>query len=269
VLDLDEAARRATVSVVLVPDEAQPAVYREAIGPGLAAGDALVFAHGFAVAYGLIEPPAGVDLLLLAPRMPGRYVRERFLAGWGVPAFAGVERDATGRARDRLLGLASALGITRCGAIETTFAEETHLDHFSEHFTYPLLFRALELAFETLVDEGFTPEVALMELHGSGEMGEVLSAAAREGLFGMLDSHASPACQAGIAHHYNGGEAELRARMASVLAAIRSGEFARHLVAEQGRGHPELRGWRAARSARLEEAEARLRALLRPPPGVW
>ncbi|MEE8139111.1 MAG: ketol-acid reductoisomerase, partial [Thermoanaerobaculia bacterium] len=189
VLELAEAVRLGTILLMLVPDEVQPAVYRESVEPQLDAGDALVFAHGFAVRYRLIEPPPKVDLLLLAPRMPGRYLRSRYLEGWGVPAFVSVEHDATARAFERLLGLAGALGITRCAAIEASFSQETELDHFSEHVTYPLIFRALELAFEELVAAGYPPELALMELHGSGELGQVLQAAAEEGLYEMISSH--------------------------------------------------------------------------------
>lgn len=219
--------------------------------------------------YGLIAPPPDVDVMLLAPRMPGQYVRQRFVAGWGVPAFVGVERDASGRAWPRLLGLAGAIGATRCAAIEVTVAQETELDHFSEHFTYPVIFRTLEVAFEALVDAGYPPEAALMELHGSGELGQVLEAAAREGLYGMLRSHASPACQVGIAHHWERAlepDAQLEKRMAAILRAIRDGRFARHLVKEQEAGYTELQQWRAARSQRLLDAERRLRAILRGPP---
>jgi ketol-acid reductoisomerase len=265
-VDIAEAAARATLVLVLLPDEAQPAIYRDSIRPRLNAGDGLVFAHGFAIRYALIEPPEGVDVMLLAPRMPGRYVRDRYVEGWGVPAFVGVERDATGRAWPRLLGLARAIGATRAGAIRVSFAEETELDHFSEHFVYPLVFRALELAFEALVDAGYPPEAALMELHGSGELGEVLGAAGRDGLYEMIQTHASPACQVGMARHWDtaiGAEADVRARIADVLAAIRSGAFARALVEEQAAGYPELRRWRRDRPARLEAAERSLQRMLR------
>ncbi len=270
VTDLDEAVRRGTVVVILLPDEVQPAVFPEAVAPHLTAGDALVFAHGFVMRYGLVEPPPEVDVLMLAPRMPGQYLRQRYLDGWGVPAFVGIETDATGRAWTRLLGLAHALGITRCAAIETTFAEETELDHFSEHFTYPLIFRTLELAFLALVDAGYPPEMALMELHGSGELGEVLCAAAREGLYGMISNHASPACQVGIAYHWDeaiGPESEAKDRIQRVLDRIRNGSFARYLLEQENRGHPELRNWRTDRPELLREAESRLQSWLRGPPG--
>ncbi|MCG8421824.1 MAG: ketol-acid reductoisomerase [Proteobacteria bacterium] len=268
VTDLAGAARQGSVVVVLLPDEAQPGIYAESIAPNLAPGNALVFAHGFTVHHGLIEPPDSVDLLLVAPRMPGKYLRQRFVDQWGVPAFVGVHNDATGRAWSRLLGLAGALGITRCAAIEASFAEETELDHFSEHFTYPLIFRALEDAFDLLVAAGYPPEVALMELHGSGELGEVLSAAAREGLTGMISSHASPACQVGIAHHWNsalGPAADVEDRIKQVLDNIRSGHFARHLVAQEANGYPELKTWQSNRSSALERAESSLRTWLRGP----
>jgi len=266
-LDLAEAAAEGTLILVLLPDEAQPDLFNAAIRPVLASGNGVVFAHGFTVHYGLIDLPSAVDVMLLAPRMPGQYVRQRFVDGWGVPAFVVVERDATGRAWERLLGLARALGVTRCGAIESSFAQETELDHFSEHFLYPLVFRALEIAFEALVAAGYPPEAALMELHGSGELGQVLQAAAREGLYGMIQSHASPACQVGIAHHWSraiGDESDVRARIERVLDAIRSGQFARHLLSQQRDGYPELAQWTQTRSAALVEAERRVREILRP-----
>jgi ketol-acid reductoisomerase len=268
VLPPDEAVRRGTVILLLLPDEVQGEVFERDVKAGLTAGKALVFAHGFAIRYRLIVPPSDVDCLLLAPRLPGHYLRERYLAGWGIPAFVSVEHDATGRAWSRLLALAHALGVTRCGAIEVSFADETELDHFSEHFTYPLIFHALEIAFDVLVDAGYPPEAALMELHGSGELGQVLQAASREGLYAMIASHASPACQVGIAHHWEsavGSSAAMRQQAEAVLESIRSGRFARHLIGEHARDYPELRRWRAERSSRLEDAEARLRAGLRDP----
>lgn len=268
VLDLAEATAEGTLIVVLIPDEAQADVFNAAIRPTLAPGKGIVFAHGFSVRYGLIDLPLDIDVMLLAPRMPGQYVRQRYLQGWGVPAFVAVEHDATGRAWSRLLGLAHGLGVTRCGGIELSFAQETDLDHFSEHFLYPLVFRALEIAFHALVDAGYPPEAALMELHGSGELGQVLEAAAREGLYAMIHSHASPACQVGIAHHWGqaiGDESDVRARMSQVLDGIRDGRFARFLLAQQHGGYPELEQWRQTRSAALVEAERRLTEMLRAP----
>ncbi len=266
--DLAGAAGRGSLVLMLLPDELHHAVYRDAVGPALAPGSGFVLAHGFSIRYGGVPLPAGVDVLLLAPRLPGPYLRQRYLDGWGIPAFVNVERDATGRGWPRVLGLARALGITRCGALEVTAAQETELDHFSEHFLYPLVFHTLELAFEALVDAGYPPEAALMELHGSGELGEVLLAASREGLADMIRSHASPACQVGIARHWThatGPAEDVRARMAQVLNRIRDGTFAKHLGREAASGFPELQAWREARPAILAATERRLRAVLRRP----
>lgn len=268
-VDLGQAAESATISILLLPDEIQPQVFEDSIAPGLNSGDGIVFAHGFALRYGLIEVPDGIDSLLLAPRMPGQYLRGRYLDGWGVPAFVSVERDSSGRAMDRLLALAQALGITRCGALEVSAAIETELDHFSEHFTYPAIFRILESAFEELVAAGYPPEAALMELHGSGEIGLVLSAASQEGLFPMLDSHASPACQVGVALNWErslGADIEVRERIHGVIDGIRKGGFAQSLLNEQKAGYPRLRNWRTRRSSKLARTEADLKELLKKPP---
>ena len=264
---IPEAVERGTIVLLLLPDEVQPQVFTADIRSRLVAGHALILAHGFSVRYGLVSPPDDVDLMMLAPRLPGQYVRGRFVDGWGVPAFVAVERDASGRAWARLLGVARGIGATRAAAIESSFAEETELDHFSEHFLYPLVFAALETAFESLVDAGYAPEVALMELHGSGELGQVLLAAAEEGLYDMIRSHASPACQVGIAHHWDialGERNAVRRRIRDVIDAIRNGTFAQHLLAEQRHQYPELTSWQRKRPASLVAAERSLRRVLRP-----
>lgn len=266
VLTIPEAVERGSVILFLLPDEVQPQVFRDEMRDRLVPHQALILAHGFSVRYRLVEPPDTIDLMLLAPRLPGQYVRSRFVEGWGVPAFVAVERDASGRAWSRLLGVAGGIGATRAAAIESSFAEETELDHFSEHFLYPLVFAALETAFESLVDAGYAPEVALMELHGSGELGQVLTAAAEEGLYAMIRSHASPACQVGIAHHWGsalGDRSAVRGRIRQVIDAIRDGSFARHLIEEQRREYPELESWQRHRSASLVAAERSLRRVIR------
>lgn len=265
VYDIREAAERGDIIMLLIPDEAQQAVYEEQIKPALRRGNALVFAHGFAVRYGLIKPPDFVDLLMLAPRMPGRYVRDLFLKGGGVPAFVYVGQDHSGRARRRVLALAQGIGATRAAAMEVSFADETELDHFSEHFTYPLVVRALHIAFEVLVEAGYSPEVALMELYGSGELGEVLVEAARIGLYDMIERHASPACQFGI-HHYARqvvpeGTKDLIRR---ILREVKDGTFARELLADQQAGHARLKQMTAeAKASTLTAAEAALRAIIK------
>jgi ketol-acid reductoisomerase len=261
--DIAEAARRGDLVLLLIPDEVQPDVYRRDILPGLAPGKALVFAHGFAIRYGLIVPPIGVDVLLVSPRMPGGYMRDRYLAGGGVPAFVDVRTDATGTAWSRTLGLAKALGLTRPGVLKVSFDEETELDHFTEHYLYPLVIGAIENAYRMLVENGYTPEAALLELYASGELGEVLMTAARVGLYTMLDRNASPACQYGIyAHKDELVTDENRRQVQDIIDAIRSGRFARALVADGQNGHRHLRQLRdAAREGPLVQAEDAVRRL--------
>jgi ketol-acid reductoisomerase len=239
--EIADAAEHGDILLLLIPDEVQADVYRRDLLPHLREGKALVFAHGFAIRYGLIDPPAGIDVLLVSPRMPGRYVRERFVAGGGVPAFVDVHVDATGWAWRRVLALARAGGFTRPGVLHISFAEETELDHFAEHYLYPLIIGAIEAAYRTLVGNGYTPEAALMELYGSGEVGEVLRTAAEIGLYNMLDRNASPACQYGIYTHKDRLITESgRNQMQAIIDRIKSGEFARELIADQHEGHRRL-----------------------------
>ena len=265
VQEIPDAALRGDIILLLIPDEVQPTVYSQYIRQALTPGKALVFAHGFAIRYGVIQPPNFVDLLLLAPRMPGKYVRDLFLKGRGVLAYVYVGQDYTGRALQRVLALAKGIGATRAGALEVSFAEELELDHFSQHFTYPLIVRALQLAYEVLTEEGYPPEAVLMELHGSGELGEVLLEAARIGLYNMIETHASPACQFGI-HAYvrrvlpDGTKDLIR----QIIQEIRDGSFARELLEEQRNNYPTLRAMtEAARAHGLTKTEKRLRQLIK------
>ncbi len=265
VVPIAEAAARGRVVQLLVPDEIQASLFEAAIRPGLEPGDMIVFAHGFALRYELIDLPGGIDVGLLAPRMPGAYLRQRFVAGQGVPAYIDVAADATGRAWRRLLALARGIGATRAGALAVSFRDETELDLFSEHFTFPLIFRALEIAFEELVAAGYPPEVAIMELHGSGELGEVLGEAARVGLYAMLERRASPAGRYGVLRHRETAldEEASRSRARQALERIRDGSFARELIDDGAAGHPELgRLTECARQLPLSRAEVALRTVL-------
>ncbi|MFQ5990693.1 MAG: ketol-acid reductoisomerase [Candidatus Methylomirabilales bacterium] len=267
VLEIPEAAATGDIINLLIPDEAQAEVYTESIQQALAPGKALVFAHGFAIRYGVLQPPEFADLLLLAPRMPGKYVRELFIQGRGVPTYVYVGQDHTGRGLQRVLALAKGIGATRAGAFEISFAQELELDHFSEHFTYPLIVRALQLSYEVLIEEGYPAEAVLMELHGSGELGEVLREAARIGLYPMIETHASPACQYGI-HAYARRVLpdETKNLLRQIVHEIRDGSFARDLLAEQRNDYPRLRAMtKAARAHELTATESRLRQLIRLP----
>ncbi|HXG54483.1 MAG TPA: ketol-acid reductoisomerase, partial [Vicinamibacterales bacterium] len=159
-----DACAWADVIMVLVPDTAQAALYRDAIHPHLSAGKTLMFAHGFNVRFGTLDLPSDIDVSMIAPKSPGHRVRELYQEGAGTPALLAVHQDASGSARAVALSYASALGVTRAGVIETTFAEETETDLFGEQAVLCGGVSALVKAgFETLVEAGYQPEVAYFE----------------------------------------------------------------------------------------------------------
>jgi ketol-acid reductoisomerase len=250
------------VVMVLVPDTAQAALYAEEIAPGLAAGDTLMFAHGFNIRYETIRPRPDVDVSLIAPKGPGHRVRETFEAGQGVPALLAVHQDASGQARQLALSYVRALGATRAGVIETTFAEETETDLFGEQAVLCGGVSALVTAgFETLVEAGYQPEVAYFEcLH---ELKLIVDLMYRGGLNYMRYSISDTA-------EYGDYEAgtrvigqEARRTMAALLEEIRSGAFARRWIEENAAGRPRFEARRRAeREHKLERVGAQLRQMM-------
>ena len=164
VRDVADAVRSAQVVAMLLPDGPQAELYRDEVAPNLAPGAALLFAHGFSVHYGRIEPPEGVDVIMVAPKGPGHIVRRLYEEGYGTPALIAVAQDATGRARDVALAYAAGIGAGRAGIIETTFAEETETDLFGEQSVLcGGLTQLIQAGFETLVAAGYQPEIAYYE----------------------------------------------------------------------------------------------------------
>ena len=262
VLDPAAAARWADVVMVLVPDTVQPTLYAQAIRSNLTAGNTLMFAHGFNVRFGTLEIPDGVDVSMIAPKAPGHRVRELFEEGAGTPALLAVHRDASGQARPRALSYAKALGVTRAGVIETTFAEETETDLFGEQAVLCGGVSALVKAgFDTLVEAGYQPEVAYFEcLH---ELKLIVDLMYQGGLSYMRHSVSD------TAEHgdYTGGPRivteETRREMRRMLAEIQDGTYARQWLAEDAAGRPwfdETR--RRERHHRLETVGEQLRAMM-------
>jgi len=257
-----DAAAWADVIMVLAPDTAQPALYREAIAPHLAAGKMLMFAHGFNIRFGTIQPPADVDVAMVAPKSPGHRVREVFVEGGGTPALLAVHQDATGQARDLALSYAWGIGVTRAGVIETTFGEETETDLFGEQAVLCGGVSALVKAgFDTLVEAGYQPEIAYFEcLH---ELKLIVDLMYRGGLSYMRYSISD------TAEHgdYTGGPrivtAETRAEMRRMLREIQDGTYARAWLAEHEAGRPTFNAARAREQALLiEQVGERLRAMM-------
>ena len=257
-----EAAAAADIVMMLVPDTAQAKLYREEVQPHLQPGDTLMFAHGFNIRFGRIEAPPDVDVSMVAPKAPGHRVREVFREGQGTPGLLAVHQDATGRARETALAYAKAIGCARAGVIETTFAEETETDLFGEQAVLCGGVSALVKAgFETLVAAGYQPEIAYFEcLH---ELKLIVDLMYRGGLSYMRHSVSD------TAEHgdYVGGPrvvtSETRRAMASLLADIRSGAYAKKWVAESESGAFWFQARRKEERAHpIEQVGERLRALM-------
>jgi ketol-acid reductoisomerase len=237
-MSVSEAAKVGDIICLLIPDEVQQKVYRDEILPHLTPGKALDFAHGYNVHYGFIAPPREIDVIMVAPRMIGVGVRSAYLAGKGVPAFVAVHQDGSGNAWPKTLAFAQAMGCTRSGAIESTFAEETELDHFTEHFVSPAMFRILVGSYDFLTANGYQPEAVLMELWASKEAAEVLEQMAEVGIFQQMALH-SPTSQYGTLTHMESSlPAEVEDCMEAALAEIKDGSFAQEWELEQAAGYP-------------------------------
>ena len=164
VMEVDSATRNADIIMILVPDEIQASLYREKIAPNLGKGKSLAFAHGFNIHFGQITPPQDIDVFMIAPKGPGHLVRRMYKTGFGVPALLAVHQDPSGKCRETGMAYARALGATRAGLIETTFAEETETDLFGEQAVLcGGVTELIQAGFETLVEAGYQPEIAYFE----------------------------------------------------------------------------------------------------------
>ncbi len=264
VLPIAEATARSDVILVLLPDEVIPEVFTEDIAPNLDQGSAIVFASGYTVAYGLIDVPAGIDLLLLAPRMAGENARQRYLDREGFFAFVAVEQEGSGKAWRRLLGLADAVGILRAGALELDITREAGIDLFIEQSMGALLGVSILTAFSIGVEAGFPPEALVMEMYMSGEMEMVFRAFREEGFFRASSVHGPTALYGGFIRTMEFMQSDLADRFRATLEEIQSGRFAEQFQAEREAGYPLLNQAEAmsAGDSPLSEAESRVQALL-------
>ena len=264
VYSIHEAAELGDILFMLVPDEVQREVYENHVKDGLKEGKALVFAHGYNIHYGFIDPPDYVDVLLVAPRMIGTGVRGLYLKGSGAPAFVGVYRDASGEAWKRTLAIAKAIGATRAGAIESSFAEETEIDHFMEQATWAAIGRILQLSFEVLVEAGYPPEIVALELYGSGEAAEVMQKMAEVGFFKQLSLHSRTSQYAQLTRGPRMITNAMKERMRWVVSEIKNGIFAREWEKEQALGYPVFnKAKEDALKHPINEAEQKIKKLIK------
>jgi len=243
VLTPAEAAAEADVIMILAPDTVQRSLYEKDVAPNLQDGDALLFGHGLNIRYGLITPPAGVDVAMIAPKGPGHLVRRQFVDGRGVPCLIAVEQDATGKAQQLALSYAKGIGGTKAGVLKTTFTEETETDLFGEQAVLCGGASALVMAgFEVLTEAGYQPEVAYFEcLHelklivdlmyegGIGKMRWSISDTAEFGDYVTGPRIITPA---------------VKEEMKKVLSEIQDGSFTRALIEDDDAGRPRMQAYR-------------------------
>jgi ketol-acid reductoisomerase len=262
VLSVADAVGQADLVVILVPDQVQRTVYAQDIEPNLKEGAALLFGHGFNIRFGYITPPAGSDVLMVAPKGPGHIVRREYVDGRGVPVLLAVEQDASGRAWDLAKSYAKAIGGLRAGGIRTTFTEETETDLFGEQAV--LCGGASQLVmygFETLVEAGYQPEVAYFEcLHELKLIVDLMI----EG--GIAKQRWSVSDTAEYGDYVSGPrviDPHVKENMQAVLADIRNGSFAKRFIDDQDAGAPEFKALREKGAQHPIEATGReLRGLM-------
>ncbi len=257
-----EVAAWGDVIMILAPDTKQPKLYRESIAPHLTAGKTLMFAHGFNIRYGTIQPPASVDVSMVAPKAPGHRVREVFTEGAGTPALLAVHQDASGHAQTQALAYAKVLGCTRAGVLETTFTEETETDLFGEQAVLCGGVSALiKAGFDTLVNAGYQPEVAYFEcLH---ELKLIVDLIYRGGLSFMRYSISDTAEQGDYTAGPRLVTQQTRDEMKKLLTEIRDGSFAKNWIEENEKGCPNFAATRKQEQQHaIEQLGPALRAMM-------
>ncbi len=244
VLTPSEAVEESDVVVILAPDQVQRTLYAEEIAPHLAAGDTLVFGHGFNIRFGYITPPEGVDVFMVAPKGPGHLVRREYVDGRGVPVLVAVDKDESGKTWPLALSYAKAIGGLRAGGIRTTFAEETETDLFGEQAV--LCGGASQLVmygFETLIEAGYQPEVAYFEcLHELKLIVDLMY----EG--GIAKQRWSVSDTAEYGDYVSGPRVitpQVKENMQTILAEIKDGSFAQRFIDDQDNGGKEFAELRA------------------------
>ena len=263
-LPIAAAAEAAQLIHILIPDEIQHDVYKADIEAHMTAGKTLSFSHGFSIVYKRIVPPEDVDVILVAPKSPGTEERKAFLEGFGVPGLIAVDKDCSGKAYDKALALAHAVGLTRAGVLECSFKDEAFEDLFGEQAV--LCGGATELikaGFETLTDAGYPPEMAYFEcLH---ELKLIVDLIYKGGLTHMWDVVSNTAEYGGRIMGPKIIGPEVRQMMKETLEAVHDGSFAENWVAEYAAGQPNLEALRKAESEHpIEVVGRQVRALFKP-----
>src|SRR6056297_2109887 len=262
VMTVAEAAAWADVVMLLAPDTEQKRIYDENIAEHMTDGKALAFAHGFNIRFDRIQPPPGVDVIMIAPKGPGHLVRRTYTEGGGVPCLIAVAQDASSSARDLALAYADAIGGTRAGVLETTFDEETETDLFGEQVVLCGGLTALvQAGFETLVEAGYQPESAYFEcLH---ELKLIVDLMYEQGIGGMRYSISDTAEYGDLTRGPRIINDAVKAEMRAILGEIRDGTFAEEWIAESRAGRPRFHELeREGQEHQIEKVGTELRAMM-------
>jgi ketol-acid reductoisomerase len=262
VLDVADAASEGDIVMILLPDEKQAEVYEGEIADGIAPGNLLMFAHGFSIHFGQIDPSPEVDVGMVAPKGPGHLVRRQFLEGNGVPGLVAVHQDASGSAKNLVLAYAKGIGCTRAGAIETSFKDETETDLFGEQAV--LCGGVTELVragYETLVEAGYDSRLAYFEcLH---ELKLIVDLMYEKGITGMRYSISNTAEYGDLTRGKRIIGEPTREAMKQILGEIQSGEFAREWIAENRAGQENFQRMREEqKNHRVEREGHELRSMM-------
>jgi ketol-acid reductoisomerase len=257
-----EAAKAADIVVMLVPDHIQGEVYRDSVQPNLEPGNVLLFAHGFNIHYGIIDPSDQNDVIMIAPKGPGHILRQVYVDGIGVPALLAIHQDVSGQARDVALAYAYGLGSARAGVVETTFKDETETDLFGEQAVLcGGVTHLITTAFETLTEAGYPAELAYFEvLH---ELKLIVDQIYQGGIKYMRYSVSDTAEYGDYVSGPRVIDDRVKATMQQILGDIQSGEFAKEWMAENAKGRGEfLRMRQTANDHPIEEIGAELRGMM-------
>ena len=262
VMEVADAAKWADVLMILAPDEQQPDLYAQHIKGNIRSGAAIAFAHGLSIHFGLIEPAAGIDVFMIAPKGPGHTVRSEFARGAGVPCLVAIQQDASGAALEIALSYGSAIGAGRSGIIETSFREECETDLFGEQTVLCGGLTSLILAsYETLVEAGYAPEMAYFEcLH---EVKLIVDLIYEGGIANMRYSISNTAEYGDYTTGPRLIDASVKARMKEVLNDIQSGKFVKDWMLENKVGAPRFKAMRrSAAQHDIEKVGQKLRDMM-------
>jgi ketol-acid reductoisomerase len=262
VMPVSDAVSVSDVTMILTPDEATGDLYKAEIGPYLKKGSALAFAHGFNIHFGQVTPNPDMDVFMVAPKGPGHLVRSEFTKGSGVPMLVAIHQDRSGKALPIALAYAKSIGGTRAGVIETTFREETETDLFGEQVVLcGGLTSLIQAGFETLVDAGYSPEMAYFEcLH---EVKLIVDLIYEGGITNMRYSISNTARYGDLTRGERIVTDRTKKEMKKILNEIQSGQFAKEWVLENKANRPVFNALaKKGQNHPIEEVGARLRAMM-------